>query len=187
MAFLSELWLAILVAAAAVFVVSSVVHMLLPVHKGECRPVPDEERVRRALREAGVKPGEYRIPHAGSVKEMGTPAVQAKLREGPVAYLIVAPDGAPRMGRSLLQWFAYSLVVGVFAAYLTRYALPPGAPYLSVFRLSGTVAVLGYAAGEVQDSIWKARPWGTTLRYVFDGLLYGLTTAGVFASMWPAA
>ncbi len=187
MAFLSELWLAVLVAAAAVFVVSSVIHMVLPIHKGECKPAPDEEGLRTALRQARLLPGNtYNVPCPASMSELGSPEMVAKYREGPVVRLVVAENAPPAIGRSLLQWFLYSVGIGLFTAYLTRLALPPGAAYLNVFRVAGTAAVLGYAAGDVQDSIWKGRPWGSTLRYVFDGLVYGLVTAGVFAAFWPA-
>ena len=187
MAFLSELWLAILVAAAVVFVVSSVIHMLLPLHKGEKQKLPDEDRLRSAFRAAGVRPGAYMVPCPGSMQEMSSPAMLAKYQEGPVAQLMVLENGTPRIGRSLVQWFLYSLLVGVVTAYLTRLAVAPGAAYLHVFRVAGTAAVLGYAVGDIQDSIWKGRPWGATARYVLDGVIYGLVTAGVFAAFWPAA
>ena len=32
-------------------------------------------------------------------------------------------------------------------------------------------------------SIWKAQPWTTTLKNVLDGILYGLVTAAIFASL----
>lgn len=185
MAFLSELWLAIVVAAAAVFVASSVIHMLLPLHRGEKQRLPDEDRVRAALRAAGVKPGAYMIPCPASIQDMATPEMEARFREGPVGHLTVLPDGPLRIGRSLLHWFLYSLLVGLFTAYLARLALPGEASFLSVFRVAGTIAVLGYAVGDLQDSIWKGRPWGTTLRYVLDGLIYGLATGAAFAALWP--
>ncbi len=39
MDFLTELWLAILLSAVFVFIVSSVIHMALPVHKNDVRPI----------------------------------------------------------------------------------------------------------------------------------------------------
>ncbi len=35
MAFLTELWLPILLSAVFVFIVSSIIHMALPIHKGD--------------------------------------------------------------------------------------------------------------------------------------------------------
>lgn len=56
MEFLTELWLPILVSAVAVFVVSSVLHMVVPLHKGDYRKIPDEENVMAGLEE--VPPGQ---------------------------------------------------------------------------------------------------------------------------------
>jgi len=53
---LSALWLPILLSAVFVFVASSVVHMVLPWHKGDYRQVPEEKRLMDALRPLGVPP-----------------------------------------------------------------------------------------------------------------------------------
>jgi hypothetical protein len=90
------------------------------------------------------------------------------------------------MGASLLQWFLYAVLVGIFAAYITGRTLGPGAPYLDVFRFAGTTAFLGYALALLQASIWYKRAWSTTLKSVFDGLIYALLTAGAFGWLWPA-
>jgi len=54
-----------------------------------------------------------------------------------------------------------------------------------VFRVVGTAAILGHAVGSLQDSIWKGVRWGVTAKFVFDGVVYGLVTAGTFAWLWP--
>jgi hypothetical protein len=97
------------------------------------------------------------------------------------------PNGPPAMGKSMGLWFAYCVVVGVFAAYLAGRTLAPGADYLTVFRIAGTVAFLGYAGGELVDLIWKAQSPSTTIKGVFDGLVYALLTGGAFGWLWPAA
>jgi len=38
----------------------------------------------------------------------------------------------------------------------------------------------------LQNSIWYKRNWPSTLKSVFDALIYGLVTAGVFGWLWPA-
>lgn len=80
-------------------------------------------------------------------------------------------------------------MISVFVAYLTSLALPLGTKhdYMKVFRIAGTVAVLGYAFSNVTDSIWKGVSWAITLRFVFDGIVYGLVTAGTFGWLWPAS
>jgi hypothetical protein len=34
-------------------------------------------------------------------------------------------------------------------------------------------------------SIWYRRSWMTTAKSLFDSVLYGLATGGVFAYLWP--
>jgi hypothetical protein len=89
------------------------------------------------------------------------------------------------MGGSLVQWFIYSIVVGIFAAYIAGRALVPGAHYLEVFRFAGCTAFVGYAVALPQNSIWYKRSWSVTLKSVFDGLVYALMTAGTFGWLWP--
>lgn len=182
---LSELWLPIVVSAVAVFAVSSFIHMALPWHKKEYGPVPREKEVMAALRPFAIPPGDYMVPRAESMKEMGSPDFAEKLKAGPVMVVTMLPNGPISMTGSLLGWFVYSLVIGVFAAYVAGRALPTGAPYLSVFRFAGVTAFLGYALALWQMSIWYGRSTVTTLKANVDGLVYALVTAGVFGWLWP--
>lgn len=179
------LWLPILVAAALVFVVSSILHMLLPYHRSDYGRLPREDEVMDSLRKYGIPPGDYLVPCAGTPAVMKTPEFQDKMTRGPVAMMTVMPSGPPSLGPSLALWFVYSIAVGIFAAYLTGRALPPGTAYMEVFRMAGTVAYLGYAFALWQNSIWYKRSWMTTLKSNVDGLIYGLLTAGAFGWLWP--
>jgi hypothetical protein len=182
---ITALWLPILVSAVIVFVASSVLHMVLPYHRSDYRKLPDEDRVLDALRAAGVTPGRmYHFPFC-SHKEMNTPAAQERFKRGPVGLMQLIPSGAPAMGKYLGQWFVYCVVVGIFVAYLTGRTRAPGAHYLEVFRVAGVTAFLGYAAAQVQDSIWKGQSWAVTSKHLLDGLIYGLLTAGTFGWLWP--
>ncbi len=184
---LADLLLPILLSGVAVFIVSSIIHMCTPMHKGDFAGLPDEDNVRKALRDASLEPGQYAFPKPNSMKEMGEPHMLAKYEEGPVGYMAVLPNGPPALGRSLGLWFLYSLVISLFAAYLATLAHGKGAAYMDVFQVTSTVAFLGYAFGNVNDWLWKGGRASTTIKYLVDGLLYSLATAGVFASMWPAA
>ena len=179
------LWIPILLSAVLVFVVSSIIHMVLKYHQSDFRALPDEEAVVVALRPLKIPPGEYVMPHATGAEAMKAPEYQEKLKAGPVAFMTVLRSGQWSMGSSLVQWFVYSVVVSVFAAYVAGRALGPGAPYLDVFQFAGTTAFLGYAMALAQGSIWYKRAWSTTLKSMFDGLVYGLVTAGVFGWLWP--
>lgn len=180
----TSLWLPILVAAVLVFVVSSIIHMALKYHQTDFAAVPDEDSVRAGLR--GIPAGDYVVPHAASNEERQTEEFKQKMREGPVAFLTVFPAGEFGMGSSLAQWFVYCVVVGVFAGYVAGIALAPGAEYMSVFQVAGTVAFAGYGLALAQNSIWLRRKWSTTFKSLFDALIYACVTAGTFGWLWPA-
>ena len=182
---LVSLWLPILLSAVAVFVASSIIHMVLGYHRSDFRKLPKEDEVMAALRPFDIAPGDYAMPCAGSMAAMKDPAFTQKMKEGPVAFMTVAPSGPPSMGLNLTLWFLYSILVGIIAAYIAGSALHPGEPYLHVFRFVGCTAFTGYSVALLHDSIWYRRSWAATLRNVFDGLLYGLLTAGVFGWLWP--
>jgi hypothetical protein len=180
-----SLWIPILLSAVIVFAVSSFIHMVLPYHRTDFGKIPSEDDVMDALRKFNIPPGDYVIPCAGSPKEMGTPEFVEKTTKGPVAFMTVIPSGPPKMGKSLVQWFLFCVVVGIFAAYIAGRALEPGAHYLSVFRFAGCTAFVGHALALLQNSIWYKRCWISTFKSVFDGLVYGLLTGGTFGWLWP--
>ena len=182
---ITALWLPILLSAVIVFVASSIIHMLLPIHKNDYRQLPEEDRVLDTLRAAGVTPGRtYHFPYC-THKEMKSPEAVERFKRGPVGLLTVIPSGPPVMGKYLGQWFLYCVLIGVFVAYLTGRTLSRDTQYLDVFRVASPMAFLGYAVAQIQDSIWKGQSWSVTLKHVFDGLIYGLLTAGTFGWLWP--
>ncbi|MGH7753198.1 MAG: hypothetical protein ACREN5_10300, partial [Gemmatimonadales bacterium] len=81
---ITSLWLPILVAAVAVFVASSIMHMVLTYHRADYHALPNEERVLEVVRGADLTPGVYMYPYSSSMKEMGTPAMMEKFKRGPV-------------------------------------------------------------------------------------------------------
>jgi len=183
---LMSLWLPILVSAIAVFFVSFLIHMVLKYHSGDFQGLPSEDAVMDSMRKANIPPGDYMMPHCGPGKNpMKDPAFQEKFKKGPVASMTVLPAGEWNMGRSLIQWFIFCVVVSIFAGYITSMSLGGGQPANAVMCLAGVTAFMGYALGQVQNSIWYRRKWSTTIKNVFDGALYGLATGGVFALLWP--
>lgn len=182
-----DLWLPILLSAVFVFLVSSVIHMVIPIHKGDFKKLPDEVAVLTALRQQRIPPGSYMFPMCESMKEMSSPEMLEKYKQGPVGHMIVRPTGPPAMGAALLQWFLYSLLIGAFVAYTASIGLDQKATFMTVFRMTSAVAILGYALGTISESIWKAQSWSVAAKFVFDGTLYGLTTGATFAWLWPSA
>lgn len=181
--FLTSLWMPIVVSAVAVYIMSAIFWMVSPHHKSDWKKLPDEEAARAALK--GVPPGDYTIPHAASMEDWKSEEMMAKVKEGPYGFLTIAP-GTLSMGKNLGQWFVHLLVVSTLVAYVVGRTVPAGSDYLQVFRIAGTVAFLAYSMAHIPQAIWWSHGWGRTLKDVFDGLVYGLLTAGVFGWLYPA-
>ncbi|HWO56853.1 MAG TPA: hypothetical protein VNN55_04725 [bacterium] len=184
---LTALWLPILLSAVIVFIASSIIHMGPFWHKNDYAKVPNEDKVMDALRPLAIPPGDYMVPRCNSSAEMKSPEFAEKLKKGPVLVMTVLPNGQISMGKSLVLWFLYTVVVGIFSAYIAGRAQPPGAHYLQVFRFAGCTAFIGYAVALWQASIWYGRSWSTTIKLTLDGLIYGLLTGGTFGWLWPRA
>ena len=182
---LLSLWLPILVSAVFVFIVSSFIHMVLPYHHKDYRKLPNEDESLAALRKLAIPPGDYSVPCAGGMKEMKDPSFVEKWKQGPIVFMTVLTPQQAGMGASLIGWFIFNLVIGLFAAYIAGRALQSGAHYLDVFRFAGATTFIGYAAALWQNTIWYKRSIFTTLRSTFDGLIYAFVTAGTFGWLWP--
>lgn len=184
---LTELWLPILLSAVFVFIVSSIFHMVIPIHKGDWKKLPGEEKILAEMRAQGVQPGGYCFPMCDSMKDMGSPEFTDKCKLGPVGFMSVTPNGPCNMCKSLGVWFLYSLLVGALAGHAATVALSRGAEFGSVFHLVSIAAILGYALGAIPDSIWKGQKWSVTFKFIFDGVVYGLVTGATFGWLWPNA
>ncbi len=182
----TSLWIPIVVSAVIVFALSSIIHMALGYHKNDYRGVPNEDAVMDALRKFSLPPGDYAMPRASSMAQLKDPAFIDKMKKGPVLFMTVFPNGEWKMGGQLAQWFLFSVLVGVVAAYVAGRALDPGANYLDVFRFAGCTAFASYSLAYIPMSIWYKKNWGTTMRNMFDGLVYGLMTGGTFGWLWPS-
>jgi hypothetical protein len=182
---LTALWLPIVLSTVIIFFASFIIHMVLTYHRSDYRALPDEERITDAMRSAGVTRGPaYFFPYF-PFKEMKSPSTIEKMKRGPVGFLTVLPSGPPSMGKNLVQWFLYCIVISIFAAYLSGRLLAPGTAFLQVFRVIGTVAFLGYGAAHAQESIWGGRSWVVTFKHLFDSVIFAALTAGTFAWLWP--
>jgi hypothetical protein len=182
-----SLWLPVLVSAVAVWLVSSILHMLLKYHKADYKKLSDEASVAQAMRAAGPAPGVYPIPYCASPADMKDPAMRKRYEDGPVALITVLRNGPPAMGKYLGLWLAFCLLVSFVAGYVARHTLTPASAGLEVMRITGTLAFVGYAFGFFQDSIWHGMPWSNALRGIVDAAIYALVTGLVFRLLWPGA
>ncbi|MDQ6830786.1 MAG: hypothetical protein M3081_18140 [Gemmatimonadota bacterium] len=98
----------------------------------------------------------------------------------PVGVMSISPSAPINMGKMFGQWFVYSLVIAVLAAYITGRTHGLGAPLLEVFRVSGAVAFCCYVVALWQNWIW----WGQSTRFTvtnsLDGIIFALITGATF-------
>ncbi len=182
---LSALWLPILVSAVAVFIVGFVLNMLMPHHRSDFSKVENEDGLQDAIRNHGMTKGQYYIPYANTAQMMKDPDFVKRAERGPVAFIHVVDNGVGPKPQQLGIYFLHLLVVGFFVAYVSGLAMGEGTSYLKVFQIAGTTAILAHCGALIGNSIWWGFTWSSTFKHVFDGVLYGLVTAGVFGWLWP--
>ncbi|RMH20087.1 MAG: hypothetical protein D6696_09010 [Acidobacteria bacterium] len=180
------LWPPILVSTVLVFIASSLIWMVLRLHRNDWAKLPDEDALIEALRKQDPAPGEYSFPYAAGPEEWKSEEVQEKMKRGPAGFLTVVPPGLPNMAKNMGSWLLYIVVISIFVAYVASRTLPAGSDYLRVFQVAGTVAILAYAGAAAPAAIWMGRKWSNVFKDIFDGIVYGLLTAGSFGWLWPA-
>lgn len=182
-----SIWLAVVVSAVAVWIASSIVHMLLGYHKADYSGFSNEDEVRAAIRKGGPAPGYYSVPHVEEMKSLGQPEVKAKFVEGPRALIALVPNGPPTMGKELAMWFGLNLLVSFLVGYVARHSLTPATDGRTVLRIAASVAFIAYGIGPLVDKIWRGLPTGNVVRALIDAVIYALVTGAVFFWLWPYA
>lgn len=180
-----QLWLPIVLSAVGVFVASAIIHMMFKFwHQTDYRGFPNENDVRVAVGKSGIVPGMYMLPYC-KPEEMKSPEFQEKMKQGPVAFVILRRSGMYNMGKSLGQWFVFCLLVALFAGYIGGSTLAAGTAGMQVFRVVATAAFMGFGFGAFPWAIWWGQPWGAAVKDIVDGLVYGIIIGAVFACLWP--
>lgn len=181
---ITQLWLPIVVSAAAVWIASAIIWMALPHHKKDHARLPDEQAFREFVKSAGIPPGNYGFPEFESHAEANSPEGRKKLEAGPVGMLYVW--GPMSMGRNMLLTFLVFLAMGVLAAYAGGSAVAPGAGFGHVFRVLGAIGILAHSFAFLPNGIWFQKSPRALAMNVIDGVVYGLLTGAVFGVLWPA-
>lgn len=182
---LSALWLPIVLSAVAVFVASSLIHMVLPWHKNDYPRLANEQQVLDALRPLAIPPGDYMMPRPASREDFKSPEFVERMNRGPVVMMTMFPPGRMSMGSTMGQWFLYVLVVSAIAALAVGSALHRASDFHEVVHLTLLVSFSAYALALWPMSIWYRRSWSITLKSTLDGLIYAAITAAIFAWLWP--
>ena len=181
---LSALWLPILLSTVAVFVVSSVIHMASPWHKGDYPKLANEDALADAVRPLNIPPGDYMVPRPSDRADMRSAAFDEKMNRGPNLILTVIKNGPRSFTQYFLGWFIYLLVVTLFAAHIGG-ALAAAGDRDTAIHSVGLVAFIGYVLALWQMSIWYHRKWSTTIKATLDGFIYAVVTFFIFAALWP--
>jgi hypothetical protein len=179
---LCALWLPILLSAVFIFIASNILWMMLPFwHPKDYSKLPDEAAALGALKSA--KSGMYIVPSVQWSKQ--TPEQRAEIQRGPMGLLLLRNPASFSMAGALITWFVYLLLVSTLTAYVAGHSLAPGAHYLKVFQIVGTIGILAFSFGGISYTIWYGKPWSVTIKDIIDGIIYGLLMAGTFGWLWP--
>lgn len=196
-----DLWMPILVAAVAVWIASALAWMLLPHHKGDFKPLPNEDGMMDSVRRLSIPPGLYFFPHMKDCNKMkNDPVAKEKFEKGPHGMLQVwPPDAFGKMGRNMALSFVFYVFVGVCVAYMATMGIPhsPAADlaavvgadrtgaFMDIFRFTGTAAIMAYCLATIPNDIWFGKPLRNMMTCLVDGVAYGIITGLIFAWLWP--
>ncbi len=181
---MGDLWLPILLAAVAVFILSCIAWTIAPHHKPEYRKLDAEAGFLDALRTLNIPAGGYFFPYCDAAA-MKTEEGKRLMNEGPWGRMRVYGN-KPGMGGSMLGSFVLYLVVSAAIAFVGTMTIPAGAGFGDVLRVLGTVGVLSYSVAVIPQIIWFERQWSVFFTHLFDGVVFGLATGLMFAWLWPA-
>ena len=182
----SSLWIPILVSAVLCFIMSSLIHIVFKWHKKDNEALPKESELLQHMRDAGVGPGSYAFPFPAEGQSWNDPDMAQKFAQGPAGFMRILPLGPVNMGKSLLQWFVYLVLVGMAVAYVMSRGYAPGGEYWHIFIPAMVASGIAHVVAQIVPSIWMAQPWRVTAINMFDGVLYALLTGGSFAGLWPS-
>ena len=183
---LIQLWMPIVGSAVLAWIASGLIHMIIKYHNSDYQKLANEDEVAAAVRQGSPKLGLHHFPHCTDMSEMANEDMQEKFKKGPVGMVIIFPSGMPNMGKYLGQQFAYFLVGSILIAYCASFALPPGADFMTVFRVFSAIGFLAFGWATIPSSIWFGFQWSMTVKYLIDALIYAMVVAATFAWLWPA-
>jgi hypothetical protein len=183
MDFLAQLWVPIILSAAVAWVASAIFWMALPHHRHDFDPLPNEAEFMASIKTMNLAPGNYGFPDFSDKSKMNDPEMKRKWEEGPLGILNVWPK--INMARNMVLTYVVYLIVSLLIGYLGWAALRPGASFAHAFQVLGTAGVLAYSFAFLPNGIWFNVKPRALLMHVIDGVILGLLTGLVFASLWP--
>jgi len=208
MAFLTNLWLPILLSGVAVWFASALAWMAIGHHKKDRDPIPGasgphggEQELMDTITRLNLAPGNYGFPDFNQLDHLPRKERMEKLKalydRRPYGTLRVW--GEMNMGVNMLLTFLFYLFTSAVIAYLGWATLPHGAmhydaaknvsatyfPTANVFQVIGTASILAYCFASFPGDVWFQKKKRAMLMDAIDGLIFGLITAAIFAYFWP--
>jgi hypothetical protein len=183
---MTSYWLPVLLATVLCFVSGAILHMMIPLHKGDWRKLPDEDAVLDALKRSGATPGNYMFPNspAGDMSAMKDPAFQQRLAENPGGVMTIRPPGAIVMGPYLAKQFVYHLIVSIAIAYFVCTLVGPGG-FARTFHFTSLLSGLAYVGALFPEAIWYHQPRNYVVAKVVDGIVWAVLTGVAFGWLGP--
>jgi heme exporter protein D len=155
--------LAGLLGGVAMFVWSSIAHMVLPLGQAGIRQIDKEDALLASMQSTLNQPGFYMFPKMSSGNDQA--AYMAKIANGPSGMMVYFPRRDFAFGKLLGVEFATELVEAMIAAWIlsmTRVATFSGR--LRVYALAGVIAAV---ATNISYWNWYGFPSAYTLGYMF--------------------
>ena len=181
----ASLILPVLLSAALAWIAAALIWTVLPWHKKDFAPLPDEAGTLANLAAQDLAAGQYMFPYADTPAAMKEERVSKAFEEGTAGFITVLPRGIPNMGRNMALSAILNVLVASLVACVACLTLAPGADYMTVFRVTAVATWLAYGTGTVYDAIWFGRPWSGVFKGFGDALIYALLTGGAFGWLWP--
>jgi len=182
---LPALIIPILVTGVAMFILSFLFWVVFPHHKPDVKFCPEQEGLMKAVKDLGIKPGNYMFPCTADPKDWKSEEHTALNDAGPWGSLNMWP-AKPNMGKNMALTFIAFLAVTVLVGYLTGLSRAPGAEFIEVFRVAGAAAIAVYVLGGLSNAIWFGKSTRFIITDMIDGVVYAVVTGAIFGFMWPA-
>jgi hypothetical protein len=205
MAFLTNLWLPILLSGVAVWFASALAWMAIGHHKKDRDPIPGgrEQELMDAITRLNLAPGNYGFPDFNQHDRLPRKERMEKLKAlyDRRPYGLLRVWGEMNMGVNMLLTFLFYLFTSAVIAYLGWATLPHGttsttivgvganttgtATFAHVFQVIGTAGILAYCFASFPGDVWFQKKKRAMLMEAIDGVIFGLITAAIFAYFWP--
>lgn len=175
---IARLLVAAVVGGVLMFVAGAVNHMVIELESRNIRPVANDTKLHDFLVEQKYPPGMYGYPFMPENAKSLPAEEQTKLmndiferfKQGPAAYIVVAPTGEEAMGPTQLGGELVSNIIAAFFAALIVSCLAPSLSLFKRWLLIVGLAPCSWFSLTCSFALWYRFPWP----FILDGLIGAL-------------